>query len=146
MKSRRQAPKAAPVRDGGRGRGVAVMPDDQGRRRAYGRPAGRRPVDAPSREKRPKSAGVSGPAREQRALRLGPATAPTTTPVPRRGRPKTTSQAKARAKARKAKAPKLVRVPIRERMRALTFEVICRAVFASMSPSGSSGCARRCWR
>ena len=117
MKSKRQAPKAAPGRDGGRGRGAAVMRDDERRRRADGRPAVRRPVEAPSRENRPKNARVSGPAREQRALRQGPATAPATTPVPRRGRPKSTSQAKARAKARKAKAPKVVRVSLRERMR-----------------------------
>ena len=93
MKSKRQAPKAAPGRDGGRSSGAAVMRDDERRRRADGRPAVRRPVEAPSRENRPKNARVSGPAREQRALRQGPATAPATTPVPRRGRPKSTSQA-----------------------------------------------------
>jgi len=53
---------------------------------------------------------------EPRGLRQGPQTAPTARPVERPARPKTTSQAKARAKARKAKAPKVVRPPLRERL------------------------------
>lgn len=51
-----------------------------------------------------------------RALKQGPQTAPMPRPVERPARPKTTSQAKARAKARKAKAPKVVRPPLRERL------------------------------
>ena len=46
--------------------------------------------------------------------------APATNPIPRPtggpARPKTASQAKARSKARKAKAPKVVRPPLRERI------------------------------
>jgi cell division protein FtsB len=53
---------------------------------------------------------------EPRGLRQGPQTAPTARPVERPARPKTTTQAKARAKARKAKAPKVVRPPLRERL------------------------------
>lgn len=50
--------------------------------------------------------------RDQRTAQHGPAT----TTVRRPARPKNTSQAKARAKARKAKAPKVVRPPLRERL------------------------------
>ncbi len=108
MKTRGQTPKAAKGRAAGRGRGAPVPRDDERRRRTDAR----RDVDAPPRDRRQKNARVSGPAREQRALRHGPAT----TPNPQRTRPKSTSQAKARAKARKAKAPKVVRVPLRERL------------------------------
>jgi hypothetical protein len=76
---------------------------------------GRRPADAPTRGGRPgnpKSAKVSGPARESRGLQHGPPTTPFRSPAPA----KNASQAKARAKARKAKAPKIVRVPLRERL------------------------------
>jgi len=48
--------------------------------------------------------------------RSGPQTTPISRPVERPGRPKTASQAKARAKARKAKAPKVVRPPLRDRL------------------------------
>lgn len=69
--------------------------------------AQRRSAEAPPRTRRPN--------REQRPLRSAPQTGPT----PRLGgpaRPKSASQAKARAKARKAKAPKIVRLPLRERL------------------------------
>jgi len=72
------------------------------------RTSGPRPGDAP--------AGRRKPAREQRPQR----SAPQTGPIPRQAespaRPKNASQAKARAKARKAKAPKVVRPPLRERI------------------------------
>jgi hypothetical protein len=48
--------------------------------------------------------------------RSGPQTTPISRPVERPARPKNASQAKARAKARKAKAPKVVRPPLRERL------------------------------
>lgn len=54
--------------------------------------------------------------RELHAAGPGPGTAPIPRPVERPARPKTTSQAKARAKARKAKAPKVVRTPLRDRI------------------------------
>jgi hypothetical protein len=53
---------------------------------------------------------------EPRGSRPGPQTAPMPRPVDRPARPKTASQAKARAKARKAKAPKAIRLPLRERI------------------------------
>lgn len=53
---------------------------------------------------------------EPRGQRSGPQTAPTPHPVERPARPKNASQAKARAKARKAKAPKAIRIPLRERL------------------------------
>jgi hypothetical protein len=80
-----------------------------------GRAKARRPADAPARGGRPrnpKSAKVSGAARESRGLQHGPPTTPVRRPAPA----KNASQAKARAKARKAKAPKVVRVPLRERL------------------------------
>ncbi|ORV22965.1 hypothetical protein [Mycolicibacterium confluentis] len=73
-------------------------PDTEARRTA------RRPVEPP-RDGR-------GRGRDARAPQHGPATAPSRRPV----RPKSATQAKARAKARKAKAPKAVRIPLRERM------------------------------
>ena len=48
--------------------------------------------------------------------RSGPQTTPISRPVQRPARPKNASQAKARAKARKAKAPKVVRPPLRDRL------------------------------
>jgi hypothetical protein len=56
-----------------------------------------------------------GPQR-QGPHRQGPQTAPAARPAQRPARPKTASQAKARAKARKAKAPKVIRPPLRERL------------------------------
>nr|WP_264048097.1 hypothetical protein [Mycolicibacterium rhodesiae] len=53
---------------------------------------------------------------EPRALRQGPQTAPVARPAERPTRAKNVSQAKARAKARKAKAPKVIRPPLRERL------------------------------
>ncbi|WP_445165681.1 hypothetical protein ACTXG7_17460 [Mycolicibacterium sp. Dal123E01] len=53
---------------------------------------------------------------EPRALRQGPQTAPVARPAERPARAKNVSQAKARAKARKAKAPKIVRPPLRDRL------------------------------
>jgi hypothetical protein len=71
------------------------------------RAAQRRNTDAPPRRKQ---------AREQRPLNSGPQTNPIPRPTDAPKRPKNTSQAKARAKARKAKAPKVVRPPLRERL------------------------------
>ncbi|HEV7422465.1 MAG TPA: hypothetical protein VGO30_21890 [Mycobacterium sp.] len=78
------------------------------RRRGTREPAQRRAKDAPPRNRRS--------TREQRP----PRSAPQTSPIPRLtdgpARPKNAAQAKARAKARKAKAPKVVRLPLRERL------------------------------
>jgi hypothetical protein len=69
-------------------------------------------VDAPPDKGRPPRANGSAGARETRPVRSGPQT----TPIQRPTRPKSTSQAKARAKARKAKAPRAIRTPLRERL------------------------------
>jgi hypothetical protein len=68
----------------------------------------RRQADAPPRRRKP--------TREQRPQRSAPATNPIPRPTDAPARPKNASQAKARAKARKAKAPKVVRPPFRERI------------------------------
>jgi hypothetical protein len=87
-------------------RPASVRGGDEPRRKA--RNTGHRPGDAPPRRRKP--------AREQRPQRSAPATNPIPRPVDGPARPKNASQAKARAKARKAKAPKVVRPPLRERI------------------------------
>jgi cell division protein FtsB len=69
---------------------------------------------ASSRRTRPGRS--SAPTREARAPKSGPQTSPIARPVERSARPKSTTQAKARAKARKAKAPKVVRPRLTERL------------------------------
>ena len=54
--------------------------------------------------------------RETRPNRSAPRTTPIQRPADHPARPKSASQAKARAKARKAKAPKVVRPPLRQRV------------------------------
>jgi cell division protein FtsB len=76
----------------------------------------RRAGDAAARGARARAGTSARRPHEPRGLRQGPQTAPTARPVERPARAKTTSQAKARAKARKAKAPKVVRLPLRERL------------------------------
>jgi hypothetical protein len=87
-------------------RPAAVRGGDEPRRTS--RNTTRRPADAPPRKRKP--------AREQRPQHSAPATNPIPRPTDGPARPKSTSQAKARAKARKAKAPKVVRPPLRERI------------------------------
>lgn len=95
-------------------------PRGGGRRRAQGGASAssvRRPVDAAAaRRTRARAGKASAPAREPRKSRSAPQTTPIARPVERPVRPKNASQAKARAKARKAKAPKVVRPPLRERL------------------------------
>ncbi|ODQ89465.1 hypothetical protein [Mycolicibacterium holsaticum] len=92
-------------------RKAPVRGSDERRRNARNarnaRTGARRAADAPPRRK---------PTREQRPMRSAPQTGPIRRPAERPARPKNTSQAKARAKARKAKAPKVVRPPLRERL------------------------------
>jgi len=59
----------------------------------------------------------------KRDTRSGPQTSPTARPKAAPARAKTASQAKARAKARKAKAPKVVRPPLRDRLLARIAEI-----------------------
>ncbi len=81
------------------------------------RKTGSRATDpAPARRSRPRSGKGTAPAREPRMSRSAPQTSPVSRPVDRPVRPKSAKQAKARAKARKAKAPKVVRPPLRERL------------------------------
>ncbi|MGU3501958.1 hypothetical protein [Mycobacterium sp. C31M] len=84
----------------------------------------RRQPEAPARKRRG--------APEQRPQRSGPKTTPVRRPVDGPARPKNASQAKARAKARKAKAPKVVRPPLRERLiaRLATIELNPRTLAA----------------
>ncbi|MET0294309.1 MAG: hypothetical protein ABW042_04775 [Phenylobacterium sp.] len=81
----------------------------------------RRPADPAARTRTRNAKSVKNtrgraPGREQRGLGTPPGHAPATTPVRTPAPAKNASQAKARAKARKAKAPKVVRVPLRERL------------------------------
>lgn len=87
--------------------------DERKRGKRAHRPLGdaapqRRPVDAPPRGRRT--------TREQRPEHSRPHTGPMPRPAEGPVRPKNAAQAKARAKARKAKAPKVVRPPLRERL------------------------------
>ncbi len=94
----KQATRKAPVRGS----------DERRRNPRNARNGQRRSAEAPPRRK---------PTREQqRPMRSAPQTGPIPRPAERPARPKNTSQAKARAKARKAKAPKVVRPPLRERL------------------------------
>ena len=95
-----KAKRTAPVHAG----------DEPPARTAAGNPRsdGAARVDAPTRRRKP--------TREQRPQRSAPQTNPIPRPTDGPARPKNASQAKARAKARKAKAPKVVRPPLRERI------------------------------
>ncbi len=70
----------------------------------------------PARGARPRGGASARRPQEPRGLRPGPQTAPMPRFVEKPSRAKTASQAKARAKARKAKAPKVIRRPLRERL------------------------------
>ncbi|MGD1282642.1 hypothetical protein ACKUUI_17880 [Mycobacterium seoulense] len=78
----------------------------------------RRSAADPGPVRRPRPGRTSAPTRESRAPKSGPQTSPIARPVERPARPKSTSQAKARAKARKAKAPKVIRPRLSERLAA----------------------------
>lgn len=107
MKAKREAPRRRDDKPG------------KSRRRRDGDAAqpGRRTAEpAPGRRTRARAGKASAPAREPRMPRSGPQTTPISRPAERVARPKNTSQAKARAKARKAKAPKVVRPPLRDRL------------------------------
>jgi hypothetical protein len=103
MKSKRPAPGRA---------------GDQRRRasRQHGGGVARGSAEPPPRRGRPRGANGTAPTREQRPRRSAPQTGPIPRPSARPAPAKNASQAKARAKARKAKAPKVVRPPLRERL------------------------------
>jgi hypothetical protein len=104
MKAKREA---QPPRGGDRSRELSSASRKTG---------GRAADPAPARGSRPRSGKATAPAREPRISRSAPQTSPVARPVDRPVRPKSTGQAKARAKARKAKKPKVVRPPLRERL------------------------------
>jgi len=104
MKAKRETPK----RRGGDRRGARDGSARKGRRAAAD--------SASSRRTRPGTASAN--TREGRSHNSGPQTSPMARPVERSGRPKNASQAKARAKARRAKAPKVVRPRLTERLAA----------------------------
>ncbi|MDY6870390.1 MAG: hypothetical protein SV966_07520 [Actinomycetota bacterium] len=79
-------------------------------RRRVHRKTARRGVEAAPR---PRRTPIGRPTRDSRPA---PQTAPNARPAELPARPKNATQAKARAKARKAKAPKVVRPPLRERL------------------------------
>jgi len=97
--------------------GPVAADETRTRKRA---PARGRGYDGPARKRRPaegsRATTSTRPSREPRGLRQGPATSPAPRPADRPARPKTTTQAKARAHARKAKAPKVIRPSLRERL------------------------------
>ncbi|OBH13713.1 hypothetical protein, partial [Mycobacterium sp. E1747] len=99
MKAKRETPNRRGGRDGSARRG-------------------RRSAAEPGSARRTRPGRSAAPTREGRAPKSGPHTSPITRPVERPARPKSTSQAKARAKARKAKAPKVVRPRLSERLAA----------------------------
>lgn len=103
MKTKRDTPKRRGGSDRRRGGDGAAA-----------RTARRTSAEAASRRSRPGK--VSTPSREARAHNSGPQTGPNARPVERSNRPKSTRQAKARAKARKAKAPKVIRPRLTERV------------------------------
>ncbi|GLD38581.1 hypothetical protein [Mycobacterium kiyosense] len=94
-------------------------------RRSWRAGAGR-PTAADPSARRGRSRTPAAPNREARVPRSGPQTSPITRPVDRPARPKNSSQAKARAKARKAKAPKVVRPKLTERLAARLAEIDLR--------------------
>jgi len=113
------------------GRAAPARRRGDGGSRRKGRPAEdatrkRRPTDGPARGTRtrattatpggrPRTA-TATPGGGKRGPHQGPQTAPVPRPVDRATRAKTTTQAKARAKARKAKAPKVIRPSLHERL------------------------------
>jgi hypothetical protein len=92
----------------------------RGGRDGSARRSNRSTADAASsrRSTRTRAGKNPAPTREARTPKSGPQTSPIARPVERPARPKGTSQAKARAKARKAKAPKVVRPRLSERLAA----------------------------
>jgi hypothetical protein len=89
-----------------------VRRKDERKRPGRDNPTARRSSEAPQRGRR-----STRDQRPQRAKGSGPATTPIPRPTEAPGRPKNAAQAKARSKARKAKAPKVVRLPLRIRLR-----------------------------
>ncbi|BBY20030.1 hypothetical protein [Mycobacterium stomatepiae] len=88
--------------------------DRRGGRDVAARKTRRNAADSTARRTRPAQATTTG--REARASKSGPQTSPVARPVERTSRAKSGGQARARAKARKAKAPKVIRPRLTERL------------------------------
>ncbi|MCV7412864.1 hypothetical protein AWC05_12575 [Mycobacterium florentinum] len=88
--------------------------DRRGGRDVAARKPRRNAADSTARRTRPAQGSTAG--REARVSKSGPQTSPHARPVERKARPKNSGQAKARAKARKAKAPKVIRPRLTERI------------------------------
>ena len=99
-------------RGGSRQRAVAPVGGRNVDRKARKRRAG----EGPARETRARTGNRARRPHEPRGLRQGPQTVPAPRPTDRPARANSANQAKARAKARKAKAPKVIRPPLRERI------------------------------
>ena len=114
------------------GEGAVTNTPARRRRGAEGPSAPSAVAEAPARPARQRAATRARRPQEPRGQRPGPQTAPIARPVDRPARPKTASQARARAKARKAKAPRAVRLPLRERLiaRLPTLDLRPRALMA----------------
>jgi hypothetical protein len=102
MKTKRETPKRVPGNDQRRGHDAAARKSRRGM------------AESVSGSTRPGKASASS--REARTHSSGPQTSPNARPVERSSRPKSTRQAKARAKARKAKAPRVIRPRLSERL------------------------------
>ena len=98
-----------------KGKRPAPVPGADEARRGNPQRSRARQTEAPARKRRG--------APEQRPQRSAPKSTPMRRPADAPARPKNASQAKARAKARKAKAPKIVRPPLRERLIARLSEI-----------------------
>ncbi|WAJ43061.1 hypothetical protein OK015_17670 [Mycobacterium sp. Aquia_216] len=103
--------KAKAKRETPKGRGGS---DRRGGRDVAARKTRRNAADSTARRTRPAPGTTTG--REARASKSGPQTSPSARPVERPARPKNSRQARARAKARKAKAPRVIRPRLTERL------------------------------
>jgi cell division protein FtsB len=101
-KAKRETPKRRGGSDRRGGRDVAARKTRRGA------------ADPTARRTRPTRSSTAD--REARPSKSGPQTSPNARPVERSARPKSSGQAKARAKARKAKAPKVIRPRLTERI------------------------------
>lgn len=103
------AQRKAPVRG-------ADRPGRPGRPDGAARTTTRRPPEAPPTRRVRRPQGVAPTSSREPRPRSGPQNGAPPRAAARPGPAKNTTQAKARAKARKAKAPKVVRTPLRERL------------------------------
>jgi hypothetical protein len=118
------AKRSAPVRNGRR-TAPAASATERKRTALGGKPAGSNARDGKRDTAGKRDTKGKRDTRPQRSgsVSSGPQTTPTARPTAIPARPKTASQAKARAKARKAKAPKVIRPPLRDRLLARVADI-----------------------